>query len=513
MKNINQLKAGALLSYINLGLGCIIPLLYTPIMLRTLGQAEYGLYSLSNSIISYLSMLNFGMGSAVMRYVTKCRAEGDKRGVENIIGLFTIIYSILAVLVIIFGVFLSVFANTFFSRGLSGEEISRLRVLLILMTLSTAVSFPVSVFSSIVVAYEKYIFRRVIDIAGTVLLPVFNLIALFMGTGSVGMAVVGLIIQILYAPIFLWFNAKILNIFPRFGKPQPGLLKEIWGFSAFVFLSMIVDLLYWSTDKVLIGAMVGSVAVAIYNVGGTFTSMLQNMSSAISNVFVPRVTMMVVKEVANDEISELLIRIGRLQYLVISLMLSGYIVFGRIFIHFWSGDAYEDAYWIALLTMIPLTIPLIQNIAYNTILAQKKHQFRAIIYAIIAIINVVSTYLVLPHYGIIGAAVCTGIAFMVGNGIIMNIYYYKVTKLNIGKFWKNIGQMTIIPAVLVIAGYWEVNCYIPVKGITRFLVEVIIYTLVFCGLSWKITMNQYEKNLFCDLIKKLLRIKDKGNVL
>lgn len=65
--------------------------------------------------------------------------------------------------------------------------------------------------------------------------------------------------------------------------------------------------------------------------------MLQNMSSAISNVFVPRVTMMVVKEVANDEISELLIRIGRLQYLVISLMLSGYIVFGRIFIHFWSG--------------------------------------------------------------------------------------------------------------------------------------------------------------------------------
>lgn len=139
--------------------------------------------------------------------------------------------------------------------------------------------------------------------------------------------------------------------------------------------------------------------------------------------------------------------------------------------------------------MIPLTTPLIQNIAYNTILAQKKHQFRAIIYAIIAIINVVSTYLVLPHYGIIGAAVCTGIAFVVGNGIIMNIYYYKVTKLNIGKFWKNIGQMTIIPAVLVIVGYWEVNCYIPVKGITRFLVEVIIYTLVFCGLSWKITMK------------------------
>lgn len=512
MKNVNQLKAGALLSYVNLGLGCIIPLLYTPIMLRMLGQSEYGLYSLSNSVISYLSMLNFGMGSAVMRYVTKCRAEGDKRSVENIVGLFTIIYSLLAVLVVAVGLFLTAFADTFFSKGLTSDEISRLRILLVLMTLSTAVSFPVSVFSSVAVAYEKYVFRRLIDIAGTILTPVLNLAALFMGTGSIGMAVVGLFIQLLYTPIFLVSCSKMLNIHPKFGKPKPGLLKEIWGFSAFVFLSMIVDLLYWSTDKVLIGAMIGSAAVAIYNVGGTFTSMMQNMSSAISNVFVPRVTMMVVKDASNDEMSELLIRIGRLQYLIISLILSGYIVFGQIFIHFWSGDAYQDAYWIALLTMIPLAIPLIQNIAYNTILAQKKHQFRAIVYLIIALINIVSTYLVIPYYGIIGAAVCTGISFVVGNGIIMNIYYYKVTKLNIPAFWKNIGQMTIVPAIMVIAGYWIVNCYISVTGIMRFLIEVIVYIAIFCGLSWEITMNRYEKNLFIDLVKKVLRIRNKENL-
>lgn len=513
MKNINQLKAGALLSYVNLGLGCIIPLLYTPVMLRMLGQSEYGLYSLSNSVISYLSMLNLGMGSAVMRYVTKCRAEGDKKSVENIVGLFTIIYCLLAVLVIIVGLFLTAFADTFFSKGLTGNEISRLRILLILMTLSTAVSFPVSVFSSVAVAYEKYIFRRLIDIAGTILSPVLNLVALFMGTGSIGMAVAGLFIQLLYTPIFLVSCSKMLNIHPKFGKPKPGLLKEIWGFSAFVFLSMIVDLLYWSTDKVLIGAMIGSVAVAIYNVGGTFTSMLQNMSSAISNVFVPRVTMMVVKDASCDEISELLIRIGRLQYLIISLILSGYIVFGRIFIHFWSGDAYQDAYWIALFTMIPLAIPLIQNIAYNTILAQKKHQFRAIVYLIIAIINIVSTCLAIPHYGIIGAAVCTGISFVAGNGIIMNIYYCKVTKLNIPAFWKNVGQMTIVPCIMAIVGYWMVNYYISVTSIIRFLGEIVVYIMIFCGLSWIITMNQYEKNLFIDLTKKVLRIKDRENTV
>ena len=85
------------------------------------------------------------------------------------------------------------------------------------------------------------------------------------------------------------------------------MLKDIWSFSAFVFLSTVVDMLYWSTDKVLIGALMGSVAVAVYNVGGVFTSMLQQMTSAISGVFTPRITMMVVKMHTPQVLSDLLI--------------------------------------------------------------------------------------------------------------------------------------------------------------------------------------------------------------
>ena len=76
----NQLKSGVVLSYINLALSSIIPILYTPVMLQILGQSEYGLYSLANSVVGYLSLLNFGIGSTVVRYLTKCRAQGDKDG-------------------------------------------------------------------------------------------------------------------------------------------------------------------------------------------------------------------------------------------------------------------------------------------------------------------------------------------------------------------------------------------------------------------------------------------------
>ena len=507
MKTINQLKAGTILTYINLAISSVVPFLYTPIMLRILGQEEYGVYSLSNSIAAYLAVLNLGMGKAIIRYITKYRAEGNKKGVESMLGLFVVIYLILAGVVCLVGFFLSMYSDIFFGNGLTGEEINTLKILLIIMTISTAFSFIVSVFSSVTISFEKYIFSRTVDIISTILAPILNLIALFLGFASVGMAINTLVLQIVYLIIYFLFCCYKLKIKPQFMKMPPHLIRELWGFSAFVFLSSIVDMLYWATDKVLIGAMIGAAAVAVYNIGGTFTSILQTMSGAISNVFVPRVTMMAVTNTGGENISELLIRIGRLQYIIVSLILSGYIVFGKPFISFWAGDGYQEAYYIALLTMIPLAIPLIQNIAYNAIVAQNKHQFRAVIYSVIAIINVVTTYLAIPYFGIIGAAVCTAIAFLVGNGLIMNIYYYKVTRLNIPGFWRNIAHMTIVPVILIILGLLvteHISLTLPI-----FLVSVVVYIAVFVVLSWMVSLNSYEKALFTDLIKKIFSIVNK----
>lgn len=510
-RNINELKAGALLSYVNLGISCIVPMFYTPIMLSILGQGEYGLFSLSNSVITYLSLLNFGMGSAVMRYVTKARAEERKDEVEKVVGTFTIIYFILAILVIAIGLVLTTFSDDFFAKGLTQDEIGKLRILMIIMTFSTAISFPASVYSSVLVSYEKYLFRRILDIAGTLLTPVLNLIVLFVGCGSIGLALVGLFIQIVFAPIYIGYCVKSLKIKPTFSKLDKMLLKDIFSFSAFVFLSMIVDMMYWATDKILIGAMVGSVAVAIYNVGGVFTSILQNMSSAISNVFTPRVTSMVILQSSMEKLTDLLIRIGRLQYLIVSLILSGYIVFGQNFINVWAGKEYSDSYVISLLVMLPLSIPLIQNIAYNTILAQKKHQFRAIIYAIVAVANVIATFLVIPYFGIIGAAACSGIAYFIGNGLVMNIYYYKVTKLNIPKFWKNILRMSIVPLILGVIGYFVANYFVICDSYGMLAIQILIYTALFIGLSWLFTMNDYEKDIFKGMLTKIMRKKSSDN--
>ena len=506
-RNISQLKAGVILSYINLAIGSLIPMIYTPVMLCMLGQAEYGLYSLSSSIIGYLSLLNFGMGSTIIRYVTKFRVENKKRKEQEIIGLFLILYLILAGLVIIGGIILSACAPTFFSQGLSINEINKMQILILIMAVNTAISFPISVFSSVIMAHEEYIFSRCIDMLSTIAVPVSNIIMLYLGFGSIGMAASSVVLQVLMLPLSLLYCFRKLKVKPILAKPELVLLKEILGFSAFIFLGTVVDMLFWATDKVILGALAGTVAVAIYNVGSTFNSIVEKISTTISGVLTPRITSMVVQNAIKSELTELLIRIGRIQFLIIGLVVSGFITFGQSFIMLWAGEDYRASYVIALLTMVPLTIPLIQTVAKSIIIAQNKHQFRSLVYLVIAIINVISTYIIVPYMGGIGAALCSCLSYIIGQGLIMNIYYHRVTGLDMFAFWKNIMQMAVIPIVQVLIYRGIVTRFVNFYDVQAFLIGVVSYSLIYAVLMFFFVMNRYEKELILKPILSILHKK------
>lgn len=502
----NQLRSGVYLSYINLAISCLIPFFYTPIMLEMLGQAEYGLYSLANSVVGYLSLLSFGFGSTIVRYLSKYRAEKNKDAFERTYGFFILLYGILAVAVIIGGIVISCNVDLIFDKGLQIDEVQKMKILVMIMAFNTALSFPVSVFSSVVIANERYFFRKIIDILSTVAAPIANLIVLYRGYASIGMTLAGTVIQICTALIFIIFCHKILRIVPKFGKMPKRLLWEMIQFSIFVFIGSVVDMLFWATDKVILGMLASSVAVAVYNVGGTFNTMVMSLSTSISGVLVPRITGMVVTSTDQNEWTELFIKVGRIQFLIIALIVSGFSVFGQTFICLWAGKEYADAFWVAVLTMFPLAIPLIQNTGLSIVTAQNKHQFRAIVYLIIAVLNVITTYHIVPYMGVIGAALCSCVSYLLGQGLIMNIYYYKVTGLNIPLFWKNILKMSIVPASMLIIGLL-LKQVVVIDNWVSFLIGVVIFTVIYSILMYCFVMNEYEKDIIRKPLKKLLKMR------
>lgn len=501
-KNRNQLRVGVVLSYVNLLISTMIPFFYTPIVLRLLGQAEYGLYSLASSVIHYLTLLSFGFGNTITRYLSKYRAEGDMESERKTVGFFLKVYGALSLLVLLGGFLISQNTHLVFDRGLSSAELSKLKILTMIMTVNTAISFPHSVFYAVMTAHERFTFRQTIEILFAVLVPVANLIALYKGLASVGMAVTSLVLQVATTAIHVFYCLNRLKITPLFAKLPRELVREMCGFSLFVFIATLVDMLFWATDKVILGMRAGTAAVAVYNIGGTFNAIVMSLSSSISGVLVPRITGMVVTNTPKSEWSTLFIRVGRLQFAVIALVISGFALLGKAFIALWAGPDYADAYWVAVLTLFPLCIPLIQNTGLSIVTAQNKHQFRAIVYLVIAIANVISTYLIVPYMGVIGAALCTCVSYLLGQGLIMNIYYHKVTGLDIPLFWKNIGKMAIIPAVMLVVGICLLRRIVITNWLTFFAL-VAVYSLVYIVLMYMFSLNNYEKDILRKPIRKV----------
>ena len=286
------------------------------------------------------------------------------------------------------------------------------------------------------------------------------------------------------------------------------MLKEILVFSFWIFLANVVNQLYNATDVVMIGAVpaLATVGVAVYNVGGVFNGIVFSAAQGISSILTPKVNKMVFNDASNTELTSLAIKTGRLQCYIVTLIITGFIAFGQPFIAWYtggSGDNYADAYWVAILMMVPNMIPLVQSVCLSIIVAKNKHKFRSLVYLGIAIVNVIGTWILMHIMGVIGAALMTGIALVLGQGFVMNWYYWKKIKLEIPRFWKEVAKIYIIP-IIMCALVLLSSIFIDYNNIIILVVGIIVYTLVYVLVNWFFVMNDYEKSIFKDPVMKVL---------
>ena len=503
----SQLKIGVVLNYVNMILGNLIPIFYTPVMLSLLGQEEYGLYKLSSSVTSYLSLISFGIGSAVTRYLIKAEQEEGREAEERTLGLFMVIFQAIAVLSLVVGTILTWNLDLFYSHSLTAGELGRMKLLVFLMVCNMALSFSQSPYVSVVTAHERFLFLQSINIVTTCVGPLLNLVMLLLGFASVGMTVSTLIVTLICRVAYTLYVRRALELKPRYRNMPTHALREILTFSFWIFVSNVVGQLYNATDTVMIGAIpaLATSGVAVYSVGNTFNTIVFSMTVGLSSLLTPKANKMVFSGASNEELTDLAIRVGRLQAYIFALVVTGFIAFGRPFIHFYAGAGYEDAYWVAILMMVPNMIPLVQGVCLSIIIAQNKHKFRSLVYLGIAIANVIGTWLLMQVMGIIGAALMTGIALVIGQGIVMNWYYHRRTGLDMFRFWREVGSVYLLPVVLCIVTLFLGNV-VDLYRIWALLAGIVIYTAVYCLLCWRFSMNEYEKGLFKE---PLLRIRNK----
>ena len=499
---MDQLKAGALLSYVVLGLNTLIGLLYTPFMLRMLGQSEFGLYSLAASVIAYLTVLDLGFGNAIVRYTAKFRAEGKQEEQYEMFGMFFLLYLFISALAFILGLFLVGNVDCLFDTHMTTDEIGKIRLMLLLMAFNLAFTFPMSIWGAIITAYENFVFQKIINIARILLNPIVMIVLLLFGYKAVAMVVVTTSFNVATLVINWIYCKRKLHIHLRFTHFKWDFLKEVSIYSFWIFLNAIIDRIYWSTGQFVLGIFRGAAMVAVYAVAIQLSNLYIMFSTAISGLFLPKVMAMVTRNEDRKVISDLFIRTGRIQFIVIAFVLAGFIIFGRQFILLWAGEGYENAYWISLLFFIPL----IQNLGITILQARNEMKFRSTLYVIIAIASLGLSIPMAKSYGGIGCAFATALALTAGQIVVMNIYYQRKQDIDIIKFWKEIGKMSIIPFVVTLFSLlliWKMN--IDISNITRLAGGIVLFSLFYLPLSWFGSMNASERSLFSGMILKLIK--------
>ena len=265
-----------------------------------------------------------------------------------------------------------------------------------------------------------------------------------------------------------------------------------------------MDRIYWSTGQFVLGAYVGTAVVAVFAVAIMLESMYMSFSTAISGVFLPKVTAMAVRDSDGKSISDLFIKTGRIQYCVMSLVLSGFFLFGRQFIHLWAGVGFDEAYIIAMLFFIPLTVPLIQNLGITILQARNQMKFRSLLYLVISLMSLVAQIPLSKYYGGIGCACAIAGALVLGQILVMNVYYQVKQKIDIVGFWIEIIKMSVVPAVLTLLTYHVLQQY-TLDSVVKLVAGIVLYLVVYLPLFFMLSMNAYERNLILKPIKKILK--------
>ena len=498
---VNQRKAGILLNYLGEGVKIITALVYTPLMLRLLGQSEYGLYQLVYSTVSWLSVLSLGFGSSYVRYFSRFLVRKDDAGIAKLNGMFMVIFCAMAVICLLCGGVLYANAGAFFGENLTSAELSKAKVLLAISVFSMALTFPSSVFNCYVTAHEEFIFQKLLTLASGILNPFLTLPLLLMGYDSVAVvAVTALLCVVSLVANMLFCRGKLRMVFALKGMDF-SLLREMWGFTFFIFLNQIIDQVNWSVDKFLLGRMSGTAAVAVYGVGAQINSLYLQTSTSISCVYIPKINRIVAENDDNTQLVDLMIKVGRVQYMVLALVLTGFLLFGQAFVRLWAGVEYAQSYWVAILLISPTTIPLIQNVGIEIQRAKNKHCARSIVLACISAGNILVSIYLIRLWGCVGAALGTAFAITFGNTLFMNWYYHLKLGLDMVQFWREILRLLPSTAIACLVGRVIAKLF-PITSWGSLALMIALYTMIYTVFVWLLGMNTQEKKQILQMLRK-----------
>lgn len=498
---MNQIKVGALISYLALFLNIVTGLLYTPWMINTIGKADYGLFTLAMSVIS-LFVFDFGLGSAITRFVSKFLAEGRQDKVDSLLGLVFKLYLmgdllILSSLVVIYFFLPSIYL------GLTPEEMASFKLVYIIASMFSVVSFLFLPLNGIITSYEKFIQLKSCDLIHKLIIIGLMTACLLLGGGLFSLVIVnsvaGIIIIILKVGVL--GKTRISAIQWRYW--DKALYKSVLSFSVWVTVIQLAQRCIFNIAPSILAAFATSTAITILGIAICLEGYTFSFASAINGMFLPRVSRMLTND-NKQELLDLMTRVGRIQIYIIGLLCIGFICVGREFIQLWLGEGYEEVYPCALMIILPSFLQLPQEIGNTSVVAAGKVKQQAYAFMLMAAMNLLLAYPMTKYWGVEGLCCSIMIAYLVRT-LTMDYIFYKHIQINVFKFFRN-SYLRILPSIaLSIVLSLVLFEFLEAGGWYGFILKTLLCVLIYLLSIWVFAMNNYEKHLFASPMNRILK--------
>ena len=453
MAATKRLAINVVMNWASMAVNMVVPFFLTPFVVRHLGPVGYGVWILAVSTVGYLNLLDLGLRSAVIRFVSKAQAKGEMDEASKAIHAALWFRLLIASGVAVFSIILAAAVPHFFK--IPSDLMRAAQITTLLCAIGVAISLVSGVFGAVLAAISRFDILSYITMGQTVTRAVGVLWILHHGHGLVPLACWELTVITLVATAT---TIASLIAFPHSrvkpSKPDMGVLRMIWSYSMTTFVFVIAIQIITNTDNLVVGAFLSVGVVTFYALGGSLINYATQVSGALSATFVPMASNLEASGKA-QQLRTMVLR-GTQGTLCIALPISAVLFFrGGTFIRLWMGPQYAVVSEnVVRILMISMYFSVADCTASAIMLAIDKHKVMARWAVYEAMLNLGLSLLLVKKIGLYGVAWGTAIAIVCIHVSFWPRYVRETLNVPIKTYvWQGWGKITlcVVPFAAVCA--------------------------------------------------------------
>ena len=473
---MSEIRTGAVLNYILLGLQIGIPLLLTPFIMESLGAAEYGVYMLAGTIMVRLYMSDLGR-TATTKFLSEYYGRDDQRGAAQFLGNLVLIYALIGLCILVLGLGIYPWLGDIFYQ-FSADELGIYRILYLMTLCNAAVMFPARSLMGVADAQQKFTIPGAIAVTSSALNALGTVLLLVVGVRSVGLialnigtGILALLINLLYCFIGLRVRISLKGW-------NSGICRGIVAFSFWMFLNQLINMLNAGTGNYIVAVTQGAIPAGIYTNGLQIYDHYFMLAGVLSALFLPRVVQMITKGATPLMQTEAMIKLGRVQFMILGGVLAAIIFFGQEFFQLWVGHIKGAnptlSFHITLCLVIPQTFALVQALGWQISQARNALRQRVLITAFNSLLFIVVSYFVCKHLGIASQAIWAAFSILIQLAM-LNLIHYRSLGLSVGLFYKKTFQGAVKTMLVLAAICMAINSIVPQGSVWLFLLKLALF--------------------------------------